>query len=102
MARTLASIQRIFEIVPIEGADRIELAKVLGWQVVVKKGQFKPGDLCVYIEIDSIVPDKSCFEFMRDRKFHVKTIKLRGTLSQGLIMPLADVGLTGLNPFYQV
>ena len=49
MARTLASIQRIFEIVPIEGADRIELAKVLGWQVVVKKGQFKPGDLCVYI-----------------------------------------------------
>jgi len=95
MARTLASIQRISEIVPIEGADRIELAKVLGWQVVVKKGQFKPNDLCVYIEIDSIVPDKPCFEFMRDRKFHVKTIKLRGVLSQGLIMPLADVGLTG-------
>ena len=50
MARTLASIQRVSEIIPIEGADRIELAKVLGWQVVVKKGQFKPNDLCVYIQ----------------------------------------------------
>ena len=51
--RKLASIQKIIELKPIEGADRIELARVLGWQVVVGKGQYKPGDLVVYYEIDS-------------------------------------------------
>lgn len=64
--RSLASIQRIHDIVPIEGADKIELAKVLGWQVVVKKDQFKVGDLCCYIEIDSIVPQTPIFEFMKN------------------------------------
>ena len=51
MSRKLASIQRIWKIEPIEGADRIELAYVLGWQCVVNKGQFKPMDLAVYFEI---------------------------------------------------
>ena len=51
MSRKLASIQRIWKIEPIEGADKIELAYVLGWQCVVNKGQFKPMDLAVYFEI---------------------------------------------------
>jgi len=87
MSRKLATIQTIEKIEPIEGADSIERAKVLGWHVVVKKGEFKPGMPCVYIEIDSIVPDKPEFEFLRPRGFRVKTIRLRGQISQGICFP---------------
>lgn len=93
MARMLASVQKVLEVLPITGADRIELVKVLGWQCVVKKGIFKAGDIGCYIEIDSIVPDKPCFEFMKERKFRVKSISLRKTLSQGLFMSFEDLGI---------
>ena len=92
--RKLTSIQRIVSIEPIQGADKIELATVLGWQCVVKKDEFKIGDLCVYIEIDSIVPaDNPYFEFLKDRKYRVRTIRLRGQISQGLVCPLNIMGL---------
>jgi RNA ligase (TIGR02306 family) len=58
MERKLASIQRIINLTPIDGADAIETATILGWSVVVKKGEFKIGDLCVYFEIDSLLPFK--------------------------------------------
>lgn len=87
--RKLASIQRVIDIQPIEGADKIEVATILGWKVVVKKGEFKVGDLCVYVEIDSILPEREEFEFMRERKFKVKTIKLRKQVSQGIAFPLS-------------
>jgi len=87
--RKLASIQVIDSIVPIEGADKIELVKVLGWQCVTKKGEFSVGDLCVYIEIDSILPDKEEFDFLLSRKFRIRTIKLRKQLSQGICFPLS-------------
>lgn len=86
--RKLASVQKIIDIKPIDGADAIECAYVLGWQVVIKKGDFKTGDPVVYVEIDSKLPDKPEFEFMRARNFKVKTIKLRGCLSQGIIFPM--------------
>ena len=87
--RALAYIVKIDEILPIENADKIEVARVGGWQVVVKKDEFKVGDLVVYIEVDSRVPsDKEEFAFLKDRKYKVKTIKLRGQVSQGLIMPV--------------
>jgi len=90
MARQLASIQKIINIEPIEGADAIEKATVLGWQVVIaKKDNFKIGDMAIYIEIDSIMPEKPEYEFLRQRKFRVRTIKLRNTISQGLILPLS-------------
>ena len=90
MDRKLASIQRIVSIDSIEGADQIEKATVLGWQVVIaKKDNFRTGDLAVYIEIDSIMPEKPEYEFLRQRKFRVRTIKLRNTISQGLILPLS-------------
>ena len=54
--RKLASIQKIWKTEPIDGADRIELAYILGWQCVVNKGQFKSSDLAVYFEIDSFLP----------------------------------------------
>lgn len=89
--RQLATIQRIANLTPILGADKIEVATILGWEVVVKKGEFKVGDLAVYIEIDSIVPDRPEFEFLRERKFRIKTIKLRKQISQGLALPLSII-----------
>lgn len=97
--RKLASIQRIWKIEPIEGADRIELAHVLGWQCVVNKGQFQPMDLAVYFEVDSFLPVSPEFEFLRTssyRKsdimgegFRLRTMKFRGQISQGLLLPVS-------------
>jgi RNA ligase (TIGR02306 family) len=84
----LASVQKIISVEPIANADALEKVKVLGWNVVAKKGEFKPGDLCVYIEIDSIVPDRPEFEFLRNKDFRIKTIRLRGEVSQGIVFPV--------------
>ena len=96
--RKLASIQKIKSLEPIEGADAIEKAQVLGWQLVVKKGEFKTGDFCVYCEIDCIMPDKPEYAFLEPRKMRIKTVKLRGQVSQGICFPLSvlpkDVPIT--------
>ncbi|HHN47332.1 MAG TPA: RNA ligase (ATP) [Bacteroidales bacterium] len=87
--RNLASIQRIKALEPIEGADAIEKASVLGWQLVVKKGEFNVGDLVVYCEIDSLMPDRPEFEFLKSRGMRIKTIRLRGQISQGICFPVS-------------
>ncbi|HWO17606.1 MAG TPA: RNA ligase family protein [Kofleriaceae bacterium] len=93
MERKLVSIQAIDAIAPIEGADNIMQARVMGWTVVVKKGEFAPGDPCVFFEIDSVLPEGPAWsEFMRPRGFRVRTVKLRGVLSQGLALPVAILG----------
>lgn len=86
--RKLVSIQEIKDIKPIENADKIEVVKVLGWAVVVKKGEFKVGDKVVYAEIDSLFPEKEKFEFLRDSGFRIRTIRLRGQVSQGICFPI--------------
>lgn len=96
--RKLASIQCVWNVEPIEGADRIELAHVLGWQCVVNKGDFKPMDFGVYFEIDSFLPIREEFEFLRSSSykktdimgegFLLRTKKFRGQISQGLLLPL--------------
>src|SRR5262245_5423567 len=89
MERKLVSIQRIDGVEPIVNADNIVKARVMGWDVVVKKSELAAGDLCVFFEIDSVLPDgKPWAEFMRPRGFRVKTARLRGVLSQGLALPL--------------
>lgn len=87
--RKLASIQRIISLDPIPNADAIMKATVLGWQLVVKKNEFDPGDLCVYVEIDSVLPEVEAFEFLRNKKFRIRTIKMRGQISQGICFPLS-------------
>jgi RNA ligase (TIGR02306 family) len=94
--RKLASIQTIKYVKPIPDADNIEAVGVLGWEVVSKKGEFKPGDVCVFFEIDSLLPEIPEFEFLRKscwnenlKKHRLKTVKLRKQLSQGLALPLA-------------
>jgi len=87
--RILCHTEKITAIEPIQGADAIEVASVLGWKIVIaKKDNFKVGDMIVYIEIDSVVPERPEFEFLRPRKFRIRTIKLRGQVSQGLILPI--------------
>lgn len=87
--RKLATIQRVNKITPIENADFIELAHVLGWQcIVAKREEVKEGDLVVYFEIDSLLPEEECFEFLRDKKFRIRTIKYRKQISQGLAVKL--------------
>lgn len=102
--RALATVAVVAGLTPIAGADRIETARIRGWNVVVGKGQFKVGDKVVYFELDSALPlDDSRFEQFgaRGKKTmpsgklaHVlRTIKLRGQVSQGLVMSLAELGL---------
>ena len=87
--RALAYIQHVTNIRPIDGADNIEQCNVLGWNLICKKGEFHEGDPCVYIEIDSKVPEREEFEFLRSKGFKVKTMKLGkfNCISQGLAMP---------------
>lgn len=88
----LASFETITEILPIEGADRIELARVQGWQSVIKKGEYKVGDSVIFVPIDTVLTPRPWNEFLWDKNdptkpIRVKTVKLRGTVSQGLIFP---------------
>jgi RNA ligase (TIGR02306 family) len=107
MERKLASIRQIKNILPIPDADNIELAIVDGWQVVIgKKDNLKIGDIIVYFEIDSLLPIRNEFEFLRKgyfkkmadgvEGFRLKTIKLRGHYSQGLVMPISILDNTNL------
>jgi RNA ligase (TIGR02306 family) len=97
--RKLASVVKIADIQPIVGADAIMVASVKGWKVVVKKDEYKVGDLAVYYEIDSFLPVRPQFEFLRKSSFkrmgssegfRLKTIKLRGQISQGLLTPIPE------------
>lgn len=104
--RKLARIARIDALRPIPAADAIEAAFIGGWPVVVKKGEYQVGDLCIYFEIDSFLPegnpnwqflvDKSSREFENRRGHVLRAIKLRGQLSQGLLLPLSALKGTAL------
>ena len=90
--RELAYVVAIDEIRPIEGYDRVEYARVGGWWVIVRKDQFKVGDLAIYIEVDSRVPEQEPFMFLDKRNFKVKTLKMCKVISQGLLMSPEDFG----------
>ena len=133
--KKLAYGVKIKEIREIPGADRIELATVMDYTVVVKKGEYKPGDMGIYIEVDSLLPDGldselsikynllknheigknltdeerenamkeiqeqskyPYFEFLRDKKFKIKSMKLSkfGVISQGILFRPVDLGIT--------
>jgi RNA ligase (TIGR02306 family) len=97
--RSLVTIQKVKEISVIPDSDFLELAHVMGWQCVAKKGEFQAGDLGVYYEVDSFLPLDERYEFLRGTSyrdnadngegFRIRTVKMRGQLSQGLLLPLA-------------
>jgi len=106
--RSLVTIQKVKAISPIPDSDFLELAHIMGWQCVAKKGEFKEGDLGVYYEVDSFLPIDDRYEFLRTSSyrdnadngegFRIRTMKMRGQLSQGLLLPLEKFPeLTGLN-----
>src|SRR3990167_7294435 len=99
--RKLATIQQITKIEPHPNADKLEIAHVLGWKCIVGKGEFHEGQVIIYFEIDSLLPVRPEFEFLRKNcfkryeergqvreGFRIRTIRLRGEISQGLIMPI--------------
>lgn len=94
--RPLATVVKVTGISPIEGADRIVLAKVLGWKCIIKKEEFSVGDLAIYFTIDSVldVTDKN-MEFAKKFGGRIKTIKMKGVLSQGLLAPLSWISDRG-------
>mgnify|MGYP000879151978 CR=1 FL=1 len=94
--RKLASVQRITELKPIEGRDRIELATIQGWHVIVGKGTFKVGDLAVYCQYDTVLPVRKEFEFLRPRAwspkfngFRIRNMSMAGVYSEGIVFPLS-------------
>jgi RNA ligase (TIGR02306 family) len=107
MERKLASIRKISNLSHIDGADKIEVATIDGWKVVVAKDvEHKVGDLVVYCEVDSFLPIKPEFEFLRKSSykkmsdgtegFRLRTIRLRGVVSQGLVLPLSIIEYTNV------
>ena len=96
--RELCYVVRVDEIKSIEGRDRVECAVVGGWTIMVRKGQFQPGSLGIYFEIDSQVPEKEPFMFLEAKKFKIKTQKYKTPdgqfWSQGLLMGAEDFGWT--------
>ena len=95
MSRKLVTIQKIHSLKSIPEKDLIETGKVNDWNVIVKQRDkegddpfFKEGDLCVFFEIDSLLPEKPEFEFLRSKKFRIKTMKMSGMISEGLVLPL--------------
>lgn len=105
--RKLASIQTITLTEPIPNADAIERLKIMGWWVVAKKGEYRAGDRVIYCEIDSLLPERPEYEFLRAScfkpaiqegevilqraGFRIKTIKLRGQVSQGICFPVSII-----------
>lgn len=96
--RKLATVRTVTNISPIEGADAIEVATVDSWKVVVRKGEVSVGSLVVYFEIDSWIPTKLAPFLSKSPKTYqgisgekLKTIRLRGQISQGLIMNVSEV-----------
>lgn len=94
--RDLANILKVNKITEIPNKDRIELATVENWEVIVEKGKYNVGDLVVYIEYDTILPVKPEFEFLRSRcyssrynGFRIKNLKMAGVFSQGIVFPLS-------------
>ncbi len=96
--RKLASIQRVLEVHPIPNADRIECVTILGWKCVVRKDEFKAGDLVVYIEIDSLLPfNPWTNEDLSAAPMRLKTVKMKGQISQGLVLSTKIPQLTTIS-----
>ncbi len=95
----LATIEKVLSKCPIEGADKIEIITVLGWNVIAKKNEYNIGDYCIYIPIDtSVDPLREYFSFLKNEKkpterVRINTKKLRGVYSQGLVIKPSCINL---------
>lgn len=85
----LATIQKVTNVRSHPNADALDLVQILGWQVVVRRDEYKENDLCVYVVIDTVLPETPDFEFLRNKNFRIKPIRLRGEESAGICFPLS-------------
>lgn len=85
----LATVQQVKNVRLHPNADALDLVQILGWQVVTKRNEFKENDLCVYVAIDNVLPDKPEFQFLKNKNFRIKPIKLRKMESAGIVFPLS-------------
>lgn len=88
----LASFETITEILPIDGADRIELARIQGWQSVIRKNEYKVGDKIIFVPIDTVMQPREWNKFLWDKNdptkpIRIKTMRMKGVISQGVIFP---------------
>ncbi|HWY11730.1 MAG TPA: RNA ligase family protein [Bacteroidia bacterium] len=99
--RNLASVQRVTKIQNIENAYSIVCATILGWQVVCRKDEVKEGDTVIFCEIDSLIPDIPLFEEIKkitNGTMRIRTVRMRGQVSQGICFPINIIENFGLNP----
>jgi len=100
--RRMAFVAKVTHLEPIKGADKIELATVLGWKVICKKEEFKLNDLCIYYTLSSLLDSTNpYFDFLKDKSgemLPLKTKRLKGVLSQGLITPISLIKHYGKDP----
>jgi RNA ligase (TIGR02306 family) len=102
MSELIVKAVEIDDVIPHPNADRLDLVVIAGWNCVVRKGEYKKGDLAIYIPIDSILPvelESKLFPIESKVKLtnsRIRTIKLRGAISQGLVIRPEEVGLTGV------
>jgi RNA ligase (TIGR02306 family) len=87
MVRHLATIQEITNLAPIEGADKVVRASILGWNCVVKKDEFQMNGKCIFIEPDAVLPPRPEFDFLKEHKYRIKIRKFKGQISQGICFP---------------
>lgn len=100
--KAMAHVERIKNIYPVEGADAIEMAQVLDWHVVVKKGEFSIGQLAMYIEVDSIVPDGLPVELKKSADELVKSMMSLGKAYRGEVeTKLAEITIHNTRPEYE-
>jgi RNA ligase (TIGR02306 family) len=90
----LASVETVLSVQPHPNADRLDLVGILGWQCVVKRGEFAPGDAVVFVPIDTVLPLAPWSEFLAAKNrpespIRLRTARLRGEHSQGLVLPLS-------------
>jgi RNA ligase (TIGR02306 family) len=85
----LATIQKVKNVRPCPNSENLDLVQILGWQVVTKRGEFPEDSLCIYVSIDTVLPETATFEFLRNKSFRIKPIRLRGEESAGICFPLS-------------
>ena len=102
--KNLATIQMVKNVRHHPNADALDLVQILGWQLVTKRDEFKDGDMAIYIVIDTVLPERLEFEFLRNKHFRIKPIRLRGEESAGIAFPISLLAAFGYDlrgPFHE-
>ena len=87
----VATVEKVLSIIDHPNADALQIANILGWNVVCKKNECKVGDLVAFVNIDSIVKPHAEFSFLESKSYRIRPVKIRGQMSQGLLIPIRNL-----------